>query len=256
MRWRIYFVMIVLGQVTPPLMALQALALKYHWRIAHHIPVLFHRLVCKLLRVRVRLEGQPAPDRPLLIVSNHVSWLDIVVIGAAFPLSFIAKSEVGTWPLIGTFARMQRTVFIDRTRRTATREAHATMTARLADGDPLVLFAEGTTSDGHCVLPFRSSLIGAATSVAEEAGAARIQSLTIAYPGRAGSEAPLPGPDLAWHADMELLPHLKDVIAGPPIEAVLAFGDAQAIEAGADRKILARDLEGEIAARYDALRRG
>lgn len=254
MRWRIPFVLAVLAQVTPAMMAVQAVALKRNWRISHKMPLLFHRLVLRLLRVRVTVEGAPAQDRPLLIVSNHLSWLDIVVIGSAFPVSFIAKSEVGTWPVIGTFARMQRSVFIDRTRRTATREAHATMTERLAGGDPLVLFAEGTTSDGHRVLPFRSALIGAATSVAEEAGEARIQPLTVAYPGRAGSASPLPGPDLAWHGDMDLLPHLKDVIAGPPIHAVLSFGDAEAIGADADRKVLARDLENAISARYDALR--
>jgi 1-acyl-sn-glycerol-3-phosphate acyltransferase len=255
MSWRISFVMAVLAQVTPPMMAVQALALKRGWSISHRIPVAFHRMACRLLRVRVRIEGVPAADRPLLIVSNHLSWLDIVVMGSAFPVSFIAKSEVGTWPIIGTFARMQRTVFIDRTRRTATRETHAEMTERLAGGDPLILFAEGTTSDGHRVLPFRSALIGAATSVAEVAGMARIQALTIAYPGRAGADTPRPGPDLAWHGDMDLLPHLKDVIAGPPIEAVLSFGEVQIIDAEADRKALARDLEAAIAARYDQLRR-
>ena len=256
MRWRVPFVLAVLAQVTPPMMAVQAVALKYNWRIAHKMPVWFHRLVLKLLRVRVRIEGAPAPDRPLLIVSNHLSWLDIVVIGAAFPVSFIAKAEVGTWPLIGTFARMQRSVFIDRTRRTATRDAHAAMTARLAQGDPLVLFAEGTTSDGHRVLPFRSALIGAATSVATEEGPARVQALTVAYPGRAGAETALPGPDLAWHGDMDLLPHLKDVIMGPPIQAVLRFGTPVAIAPEGDRKALARDLEAEIARTYDALRLG
>ena len=254
MRWRISFVMAVLAQVTPPMMAVQALALKYNWRIAHKMPVWFHRIVCKLLHISVQIEGAPAQDRPLLLVANHLSWLDIVVIGAAFPVSFIAKAEVGTWPIIGTFARMQRTVFIDRTRRTATRATHAEMTARLSDGDPLILFAEGTTSDGHSVLPFRSALLGAATSVAEEGGIAHLQPLTIAYPGRAGALQPKPGPDLAWHGDMDLLPHLKDVIAGPPITAVLAFGDPVTVPPEGDRKALARDLEAAIAARYDELR--
>lgn len=256
MRWRVPFVLAVLAQITPPMMAVQALALKYNWRIAHQMPVWFHRIVLRLLRVRVTVEGAPAPARPVLLVSNHVSWLDIVVIGAAFPVSFIAKAEVGTWPLIGTFARMQRSVFIDRTRRTATRDAHAQMTERLAQGDPLVLFAEGTTSDGHRVLPFRSALIGAATSVASEEGPAQIQPLTIAYPGRAGSEEPLPGPDLAWYGDMDLLPHLKEVILGPPIKAVLSFGAPVAIPPEGDRKALARELEAEIARTYDVLRRG
>jgi 1-acyl-sn-glycerol-3-phosphate acyltransferase len=256
MRWRVSLVLAVLAQVTPPMMAVQALALKYDWRIAHKMPLWFHRLVLKLLRVRVHIEGTPAPDRPLLLVSNHLSWLDIVVIGAAFPVSFIAKAEVGTWPVIGTFARMQRSVFIDRTRRTATRDAHAQVAKRLAQGDPLVLFAEGTTSDGYRVLPFRSALIGAATSVATEEGAARVQPLIVAYPGRAGAVSPLPGPDLAWHGDMDLLPHLNDVITGPPIRAVLRFGEPVAITPEVDRKALARDLEAEIARTYDTLRAG
>lgn len=255
MRWRFPFVLAILSQVTPVMMAVQALALKRNWPLAQKMPVLFHRMVLRLLRVRVRVDGELATNRPLLLVSNHLSWLDIVVIGAAFPASFIAKAEVGTWPVIGTFARMQRSVFIDRTRRTATRETHAVMTARLAQGDPLILFAEGTTSDGHRVLPFRSALIGAATSVATEDGPALIQPLTVAYPGRAGANDPLPGPDLAWHGDMDLLPHLKEVISGPPIEAVLSFGDPLAISPDGDRKALARDLEAMIAARYEALRR-
>ena len=71
---------------------------------------------------------------------------------------------------------------------------------------------------------------------------------------RAGAKEPRPGPDLAWHGDMDLLPHLKDVIAGPPIEAVLAFGDPVTVAPMADRKALARDLEIAIAARYDELR--
>jgi 1-acyl-sn-glycerol-3-phosphate acyltransferase len=254
MRWRFPFVLAVLSQVTPVMMAVQALALKRNWRLAHTMPLLFHRMVLRLLRVKVRMDGAPAPDRPLLIVSNHLSWLDIVVIGSAFPVSFIAKAEVGTWPVIGTFARMQRSVFIDRTRRTATRDAHQAMTQRLAQGDPLILFAEGTTSDGYCVLPFRSALIGAATSVATEDGPALIQPLTIAYPGRAGAKNPLPGPDLAWHGDMDLLPHLKEVISGPPIQAVLCFGEPLAIAPTGDRKALARDLEARIASVYDELR--
>jgi 1-acyl-sn-glycerol-3-phosphate acyltransferase len=130
------------------------------------------------------------------------------------------------------------------------------MAERLAQGDPLVLFAEGTTSDGHRVLPFRSALIGAATSVATEEGAARVQPLTVAYPGRAGAATPLPGPDLAWHGDMDLLPHLNDVITGPPIQAVLRFGEPVAITPEVDRKALARDLETEIARSYDVLRGG
>ena len=86
-------------------------------------PWWWHRAAVRLLDLRVETRGAPVPARPLLIVANHVSWLDIVVLGSLMPLSFVAKAEVASWPVFGFLARMQRTVFVDRTRRTATRGA-------------------------------------------------------------------------------------------------------------------------------------
>ena len=127
------------------------------------LPLLFHRLVCRCLGVRRRIRGTPPPPGAGgLIVANHVSWLDISVIGAERPLAFVAKSEVAGWPMIGFLARLQRTVFIDRQRRAATAGVAAEMGARIAAGEAVVLFAEGTTGDGTRVLPLRSSLLGAA----------------------------------------------------------------------------------------------
>lgn len=96
------------------------------------------------------------------MLSNHVSWLDIIVLGSLRPLSFVAKSEIAGWPVVGTLARLQRTVFIDRARRADTAAVNAAVARRLAGGDLIVLFAEGTTGDGTRLLPFRSSLVGAA----------------------------------------------------------------------------------------------
>lgn len=87
---------------------------------AGRLPVYFHRLILACLGVRVTLEGTPSPQRPLLLTANHVSWLDISLLGSRLPLSFIAKSEVKTWPVVGLFARLQRTIFIDRQSRQAT----------------------------------------------------------------------------------------------------------------------------------------
>ena len=121
----------------------------------------YYRVLCTILRIRVRVSGTPVRERAVLFVSNHVSWADIVVIGSLAPVAFVAKSEVAKWPLVGITAKMQRTVFVDRTRRHQAADAVKEIVARLAGGTSVVLFAEGTSSDGNRVLPFRSALIGA-----------------------------------------------------------------------------------------------
>jgi lyso-ornithine lipid O-acyltransferase len=259
-RTRIAGVLVVLVPATLALMALQWLGLRLGWRLTHHLPVLFHRMACRLLRVRITVAGAPAAERPLLILSNHLSWLDICVISTVMPLSFIAKQEVAGWPVFGTFARLQRSVFIDRTRRRGAAEANREVAGRLTDGDAIVLFAEGTTSDGSRVLPFRSAVVGAARDAIAEAGHTGhvlVQPLTVAYPRRGGlpvSRRDLPA--IAWHGSMDLLPHLSAIMAGPPIDAVLAFGTPLPFDAGTDRKAVTRRLHEEIRGTFPRLARG
>lgn len=259
-RARIAAVLVVLVPTTLVLMGLQALSLRFGWRLAHILPRLFHRMACRLLRVRITAEGAPDSRRPLLILSNHLSWLDITVISTLLPLSFIAKSEVGTWPVFGTFARLQRSIFIDRTRRKGAAEANREIAARLADGDAIVLFAEGTTSDGNRVLPFRSAVVGAARDAIAEAGHdghVVLQPLTVAYPARGG----LPvlradRPFIAWHGDMDLVPHLAAIMAGAPIDAVVSWGEPIAFDRATDRKAVTRAAEGSIRRTYARLTTG
>ena len=125
------------------------------------IPVGYHRALCALLGIRIRVMGQRTPQRPLLLVANHSSWLDVPIITAVAPVVFVAKQEVASWPLLGLLAKLQRSVFVDRARRHKTGEVNAEIAQRLNDGDPVVLFGEGTSSDGNRVLPFRTALIGA-----------------------------------------------------------------------------------------------
>lgn len=259
-RVRIGAVLVVLVPATLVLMGLQALALRFGWGLVHGLPLLFHRMACRLLRVRIVVEGRPAAGRPLLVVSNHVSWIDILAISTVAPMSFIAKSEVAGWPVFGTFARLQRTVFIDRTRRKGAATANREVAARLTDGDAMVLFAEGTTSDGNRVLPFRSAVIGAARDAIAEAGHTGhvlVQPLTVAYARRGG--LPLTRrdrPEIAWYGDMDLLPHLSAIMSGPPLDAVLAWGEPIAFDTGTDRKAVTRQLQREIGATYGRLTRG
>jgi 1-acyl-sn-glycerol-3-phosphate acyltransferase len=216
----------------------------------HLIPQLFHRLVCRAFGVRVRVTGAPPPRRErTLIVANHVSWLDIPVIGATAPLSFIAKSEIAGWPGVSLLARLQRTIFLDRGRRTATAGVAAAMGERLGRGESLVLFAEGTTGDGNRILPFRSSLLGAVKEALgpDDDGEVLVQPLAVLYLGRHG----LPGgrdgrARLAWYGDTELAPHLMDMLNGGPIDVELVWGEPIRMGRAHSRKEAARLAEESV----------
>src|SRR3954454_19988615 len=176
-------VLIVFALVTLPLMPIQWAAVALKRPLRRRIPVAYHRFVCRLLGIRVRLNGAPVRDRPLLIVANHSSWLDISVITSLAPVVFVAKSEIARWPFFGLLAKLQRTVFVERDRRHKTGEVNAQIAQRLAEGDQVLLFGEGTEGDGNRVLPFRTALIGAARDAIAAAGNERvwIQPLSIAY---------------------------------------------------------------------------
>ena len=152
-------------------------ALRFDGRLADWLPVLFHRVFLRLFDVRVSERGRP-PDRNVatLVLANHVSWLDIPVIGSLHPL---LHRQVGDRRLAaGRILRPHAApVFLDRQRRRATAEVNHAVAHRLRKGDAIVLFAEGTTSDGNRLLPFRSSLVGAAqAALADPASAESISS--------------------------------------------------------------------------------
>ena len=235
------------------LVAPQWLSLRFgRGRLAAHIPVCFHRLFLRLFSVRVTQSGTPPPPgEPALVLANHVSWLDIVALGSLRPLSFVAKSEIEGWPVIGTLARLQRTVFIERAKRAATASVNATVGQRLAGGDLIVLFAEGTTGDGLHLLPFRSSLVGAARAAlaAETGGLARIrlQPLALSYPRRNGLPVTrAERPEIAWYGDMELPPHLGLFATRGPIDVHIAWGPPIPFDAATDRKQATAQAEAAV----------
>ncbi|NRG16528.1 1-acyl-sn-glycerol-3-phosphate acyltransferase [Rhizobiales bacterium] len=247
-RVRAAFVLAVLTIVTLVAIPLQWLALKANWPLKRRLPLLWHKLACALVGIRVRENGAPARERPLLIAANHVSWIDITVLGSRMPLSFIAKSEVAGWPVFGLFAKLQRSVFVDRQRRSATGKVAEEIGTRLSDGDAMVLFAEGTSNDGNCVLPFRSALIGAARhAMGDDEAKVWIQPLSIAYTKLHG----LPmgrqfRPHVAWYGDMEMTHHFLSVVGEGAIDVELTWGEPVQVANGDDRKALARKLEGEV----------
>ncbi len=202
-------------------------------------------LVSRLVGLRIRVHGEPLAG-PCLMVVNHASWLDIVALGALRPLCFVAKREVRGWPLFGLIARLGRTVFVDRDRRRDAHTAGARMSARLAEGDGVVLFAEGTSNDGNRVLAFGSALMAAAES---EVGGAPVpvQPVTIAYTRLAGIPMDRASrPFIAWYGDMRLAPHLWAMLKLAPVDADIAFHPAINLAQAGDRKALARHCEASV----------
>jgi 1-acyl-sn-glycerol-3-phosphate acyltransferase len=247
---RVVLVLILLAALTLMLLPFQLIAMALDLRAQRTIPHLFHRLFCALAGVRIREVGQRCTDAPTLILSNHASWLDICVIGALTPVVFISKSEVARWPVFGWMAKLQRTIFIDRQARHRTGAATREIGDRLLDGDAVVLFAEGTSSDGVRILPFRSSLIGAvhhALGKSTKHRAITVQPLSLAYVGFGG----LPiGRELrdrvAWYGDADLLPHFLGIFAMGAVDVTVSWGEAVATDMNADRKQIARDAEAAV----------
>lgn len=216
------------------------------------LPMMFHRLVARSIGLKVTVAGSIARDRPMIILANHVSWLDIVAIGSLTPLSFIAKAEVESWPLFGLMAKLQRSIFVDRTRRVHTSRTNAEIAGRLEEGDPIVLFAESTTSDGNRILPFRSALVGAAREAILSDSPTRhvcLQPLALAYNRADGLPTGRMGrARIGWYGDMELAPHLAGILRGGPLDVTVSFGEPIAFDEGADRKALTRQAEEQVRA--------
>ena len=247
---RLPIVVAVFALVTLPLMPLQWLAVALGRPLRRRIPVFYHRFVCRLLGVRVRNIGAPVAARPLLIVANHCSWLDISIITSCAPVVFVAKSEIARWPFFGLLAKLQRTVFVERDRRHKTGAVNAAIAQRLAEGDPVLLFGEGTAGDGNRVLPFRTALIGAARDALSTAQHAReiwVQPLSLAYVRQQG--IPLGRhlrPRAAWYGKMKLVQHIGGIVRTGGLDVVATWGDPVPYNGDTDRKVLAKNLESAI----------
>lgn len=246
------FIIFILALVSLVLIPLQWIAIKLRLPVQRKLPQIWHRVATRLVGIRVRQDGQPSDERPLLIVANHASWVDITILGSLMPLSFIAKSEVSGWPVFGLFAKLQRTVFVNRTKRAHTGRAADEVAERMAAGDAMVLFAEGTSNDGNSVLPFRSALLGAATRAAGNGGEGIkvwVQPLSLAYRGFYG--VPMGRahrPHAAWYGDMELAGHLWGIFTHGALDVTVSWGEPVLVERTTDRKALTRRLERQVRA--------
>ena len=232
-----------------------ALALKS--RFAIRFPVFYHRMCLRIIGMNVIPRGRIAAPRPVLFVANHCSYLDIMVLGALIPGSFVAKQEVAGWPLFGLLAKLQRTVFVDRTARRQVAAQRSEIETRLAAGENLILFPEGTSDNGSRVLPFKSALLAAAETPINGRHPL-VQPVSIVYTrldgipmGRALR------PFFAWYGDMVLFPHLWRALGLGHATVEVVFHDAVTVEDFPSRKALtdhcrsaiARGMESALAGR-------
>jgi lyso-ornithine lipid O-acyltransferase len=234
--------------MTPLLISIQWLLEKLHLPGWGFICCNYYRVLRAILRIKLRVAGEPVRGRAVLFVSNHVSWVDIVVIGSIAPVAFVAKSDVRKWPLVGITAKMQRTVFVDRARRHQAADAIADIVQRLQSGTSVVLFAEGTSSDGNRVLPFRSALVGAIKHAAEQGGGdILIQPMSICYTGQHGIPMGRQNrPLVAWYGDLDFMPHIREFITRGAVDAVVSYGEPVPANSAADRKAMTKALEGAV----------
>lgn len=241
-------ILILFLLLTLPLIPAQWVALRLGLGARKRIPVFYHRCVCRLMGVRVSMSGAPAIGG-VLLAANHTGWLDIIVLSSILPVSFIAKTEVASWPFFGLLASLQEAIFIRRGARAKVAEDRDRMRRRLLAGDALVIFPEGTSSDGNRVLPFKTALFGAAELPLGEDGAHRmrhppVQPVSLAYVGLHGMPMGRENrPFFAWYGDMELVPHLLEAFARGPIDVAVEFHPPLTIDEAGGRKELAAVAE-------------
>lgn len=228
------------------LLPVQVVSVALGSSLAETIPLLYHRGCRHIIGIDVVCLGKISETKPTLFVSNHISYLDITVLASLVRLSFIAKSEVATWPLFGLLAKLQRSVFVER-RPARTAHHRDAIGARLDAGDRLVLFAEGTSSDGNRVLPFKSALFSVAERTTDGVPLA-IQPVSIAYVRLDG--LPL-GREwrayYAWYGDMEMPAHFWKIFTLGRVTVEVRFHPPVTIQDIGNRKALSDYCHHQVA---------
>lgn len=192
------------------LLPVQVFAVRFNRRLSIRLPLFYHRLCVRILGFQIRTHGERVTTGPVLFACNHTSYSDISILGALLPASFVAKAEVASWPFFGGLAKLQRTVFVDRRPAKATVQRDE-MVRRLEAGDNLILFPEGTSSDGNAVLPFKSALFSVA-QIEPNGQPLLVQPVSIAYTRLDGMPVGRAlRPYFAWYGDMTLAPHFWEV---------------------------------------------
>lgn len=220
--------------------------------------MLFHKLGCIFCGLRVHTVGEPLHGRPTLLLSNHISWTDIIAIGSVADVTFVAKTGVRNTFFVGFMASLQRTLFVDYNRRQDARRTSDEMAKRLARNGAVLLFAEGHRDLGTHVQPFRSALVGAAQAAMEEGGAkdVAIQPVTIAYTHLQG--LPVSRSERSGISGMNargLRSVLANILGSGMKDVTIAFGAPIPMSVASDRKEITRLAETQVRRMLVALNR-
>jgi 1-acyl-sn-glycerol-3-phosphate acyltransferase len=215
---------------------LQALARQRGWAIQNAIQTSFCRAICAIIGIRVQTQGRLPGSHPRFVVTNHVSWTDIIALASVSPFVFLAKSEVSSWPVLGVLARLQGTVFVTRGSRKDIPQVNAELCSVLSRGQDLVVFPEGTSSDGTGVLTFRPAHFEA---LQQYSGEVSIIPGALLY---TDGVTPI---DVGWYGDMTFMPHLWSLMKRGGVTCRIFFDEASSAK-GMNRKALAIETEARV----------
>jgi lyso-ornithine lipid O-acyltransferase len=214
---------------------------------------LWHRGVCALIGMKVNCHGTPYQGPRVLLAGNHVSYLDIPILASCYDLTFVAKADVASWPVFGFLAKIAQTAFIER-KPSKARQQKIELKQRILNGEHLMIFPEGTSSKGDCVLPFKSALFEMVMEDDMREHCA-VQPVTIAFSktltGHALDETTRD--NFAWYGDMTLLPHLWNVFCLKGVHVDIIFHSTARAADFTDRKALANWAESRVRGGMDAL---
>ena len=240
--------------LTPPSMVVQAVCLRLPGAAKTVFPKIYWAMFARILGLRVRRIGAPianVPGRPVIFVSNHSSWVDIPVIGGVLPARFISKGDVARWPVIRTIAHLGRTLFVSRQRNATGRERDELQQV-LIDGDNLILFPEGTSSDGSRVLPFRSSFFALART---DKVRPLIQPVSVVFDQLNGLPASRSTRVVfAWYGDMDIASHFWRMAQNPALRVTVLLHEPVDPQDWPDRKAMSAVVWRTVAQGADRLR--
>lgn len=248
-RLRFYIVTLILGLITLVLIPIQWVAVKFDLRLARKIPMLWHKIATKLVGLRIRVTGTVPTARPLMIVSNHISWMDIPVLGSVMELSFIAKNEVNEMAGANFLSRLQRTIYVVREEKRKAGQQAQEITQRMLDGDAMVLFGEGTTHDGNRIGEFKSALLGAAQFALKDDAveSVMIQPVSIAYTRLHGMPmGRYTRAKAAWYGDMTLGSHAVNIMMQSAWDVEVIFGEPIVFDENSNRRRVTKEIQAQI----------
>ena len=222
-------------------MPIQFLLILVKSNLRFFLPLIFHKFLLKILGIRLSIKGRPSERKPLILIGNHCSYLDIIILGSVLPVCFVAKSEIKDWFLFGTLASLQNSIFIDR-RNFKALESLKKISKNLSSNFAIIIFPEGTTNNGKRVLKFRASLF----KIFEDDPTLGLQNFSLCYTHI--NSMPLDNrmrPNIAWYGEMNLITHLKRLLNYSSIGAKLQFHPS-IVPHGVTRKIISEESREQV----------